>query len=264
MVIPANCTRIKVKMWGSSGKYIGAPQLLGGRGGYTCGCLEEKERETFFVEVADSIARAGGYQNTEGGGRCALYRDRRDQELMVAGGGGAPGEHFSGGAGGGVQGAPGGNFFLKFLLFFKIFRKKNCTCCQLKSNNFTGAGTGSIGKGCSAAGGGTQNAGGAGGSATYHPGHNTAGTPGLRIDPGRGSTALNHSGGVGGQGYYGGGSGAATAYCSGGGGGGSGFLGATVLDGETICGDDRRVIEDPDRDGAGDPCCRGKVMVWFL
>ena len=201
--VPAGYNGLDVYMWGGGGE--GAYQAYnhrGGAGAMVQGVLAVTPGQTLTIIVGEGMnipnrrsygggGRAyqadGVWYGSAGGGRSAIQVVSRT-DYVVAGGGA--------GGGGGVQGGAGG------LL-----------------TGFDGPGNDGEGKG------GTQTAGGAGGTQTYHHGGNGS------LKTGGDGSIDSYSGG-GGGGYYGGGGGG-----YGGGGGGSSYTAnLTLIPGQTVFG----------------------------
>lgn len=227
LVVPAGISYIFVKMWGGGGgggAYGGWRQgSLGGAGGFSHGIIQVTPGETITIRVGGrGISRPGTagaypdggkactsgggdnqYAASAGGSSSILVPSQSNQYVIVAGGGGGGGsvngfDLNSGGAGGGLIGEKG------------------------HENSYNG--NAHNGKG------GTQSAGGAGGTGSY-----TAG-PGGSFDGGD-FQSTNCYGGGGGGGYCGGGAGNYNNSNSmGGGGGGSGRIHSSVIMGETYTG----------------------------
>ena len=244
--VPTGITYIFVKMWGAGGgggQYGGWRNGgHGGGGGYSEGILSVSGGQVVTMRVGEGGWNAPGSSTAwpNGGGSSTAAGDNQycangggstsirvpnlnsNNWCMFAGAGGGGGSctNFavnSGGAGGGLTGESG-----------KL------------SYNFTVIGT--VGKG------GTQTAGGDGGS-----GVNTNGGSGSANQGGTHQHPYVYGGG-GGGGYFGGGSGAYTTITNvgssmGGGGGGSGYIHSGVLRGSTIggSGETPAMVDDPDR-----------------
>lgn len=241
--VPAGVTRIFVKMWGAGGgggSYGGWRQGgLGGGGGFTHGLFNVVPGEVIQIRPGGKgwerpgsataypdgggAATSGGSDNqysSNGGGSSSIRIPSISATVyaMYAGGGGGGGAGISytvssGGAGGGLTGQPG-----------------------TKASYFSTTTQGS---------GGTQTAGGAGGTGDWSTGGaGTAGQGGTHQ-----STYMYGAGG--GGGYYGGGSGchqSAAPSHMGAGGGGSGFVHSSALFGATYTGSYRvpAMSNDPD------------------
>jgi len=237
-VVPTGITKIFTKLWGAGGgggSYGGWRQgSLGGAGGYSMGILQVVPGETCNIRIGQGgSARAnsitsypdGGAPATStsdnrycasGGGSSSINVPSRGW-VLVAGGGGGGGavngyDLNSGGAGGGTVGHIG-----------------NITLYNRNESNGRG---------------GTQSAGGDGGTANY-----TNGQAGAAFLGGTHQFGSPYGGG-GGGGWYGGGSGCySSAYGSmGGGGGGSGYVHSSVLMGQTYTGSSFTppFFQDPD------------------
>ena len=238
--VPAGVTRIFVKMWGAGGgggSYGGWRQgAQAGGGGFTHAMFNVVPGEIVQIRPGGrgtdrpgaataypdgGGASTGGGDNQycgNGGGSSSIRIPSISATIyaLYAGGGGGGGacNGFAvnnGGAGGGLIGQPGG-----------------------RSGNYT---TTQYGLG------GTQSAGGAGGTGAYTNG--AAGTAG------QGGTHPNTNcyGGGGGGGYYGGGSGAYNNSNSmGGGGGGSGYVHPSAIFGATYTGSYRTPANSQDSD----------------
>ena len=235
-VVPSGKTYILVKCWGSGGgagtRGTWYSSGSGGGGGFTRGIIPVTPGETLTIRVGQggycgagllsTGAAAGfsppypygggssltgpdanGYYGGYGGGYCGIFRGSSPLLMAGAGGGGGSNQVFY--AGGPNGGAGGGTYGLRGEIIYGF----NST---------------------SYAEGGTQSAGGAGFTGLY-----TAG-PGSYLQGG--SVQGYQYGGGGGGGYYGGGAGnyvAATSLMAGGG-GGSGFIGSTVIYGQSYPG----------------------------
>ena len=229
-VVPSGVQEIQIECWGASGGngHYGAPQQAGGLGGYAKGSLSVAPGEVLKLFVGGEGTRSnnspisGGYNgggdgynygntswNCAGGGGATDVRlggSSLEDRVIVAGGGGGgggSGSHGNGGGGdgGGLIGADG---------FDTIY-----------------GGYGPAPYGERHGKGGTQEAGGQGGSSQSPYG--SAGVLGFGGDASTGNNTLASGGG---GGYYGGGGG---SYHGGGGGGGSSYIGG-VTDGSTESG----------------------------
>jgi hypothetical protein len=240
-VVPSGITYIIVKCWGSGGG-SGArggwySTGSGGGGGFSRGIIPVTAGETLTIRVghggycpnallntgvvptfATSYPYGGGsslsgpdsngYYGGFGGGYCAIFRSTTPLMIAGAGGGGGSNQNFycggpNGGAGGGTYGLRG----------------------DTQYNYASG----------SYAEGGTQSAGGIQAAGYY------AGTGGAGSYLVGGSVQGYQYGGGGGGGYYGGGSGnyIASGTIMMAGGGGSGYVGPTVIFGQTFAGKGR-------------------------
>jgi hypothetical protein len=238
--VPTGVTRIFVKMWGAGGgggSYGGWRQgAQGGAGGFSHAMFNVIPGEVIQIRPggrgtdrpgATTAYPDGGGASTGGGDNQYCANGGGSSSIRIpsisatvyslyagGGGGGAACNGFAvnnGGAGGGLIGQPGG-----------------------RSGNYT---TTQYGLG------GTQSAGGAGGTGAYTNG--AAGTAG------QGGTHPNTNcyGGGGGGGYYGGGSGAYNNSNSmGGGGGGSGYVHPSAIFGATYTGSYRTPANSQDSD----------------
>jgi hypothetical protein len=238
--VPTGVTRIFVKMWGAGGgggSYGGWRQgAQAGGGGFTHAMFNVVPGEIIQIRPggrgtdrpgATAAYPDGGGASTGGGDNQYCSNGGGSSSIRIpsisatvyalyagGGGGGAASNSFAvnnGGAGGGLIGQPGG-------------RSGNLTTTQYGL-------------------GGTQSAGGAGGTGAYTNG--AAGTAG------QGGTHPNTNcyGGGGGGGYYGGGSGAYNNTNSmGGGGGGSGYVHPSAIFGATYTGSYRTPANSQDSD----------------
>ena len=242
--VPAGVTRIFVKMWGAGGgggSYGGWRQGgLGGAGGFTHALFNvvpgetvtvrpggrgtDRPGATFAYPDGGGCVTSGGSDNqycSNGGGSSSIKIPSVSTTwCLYAGGGGGGGACLnmavnSAGAGGGLIGQPG-----------------------TRSGNYT---TTLYGYG------GTQSAGGAGGTGAFANGG--AGT----LGQGGNHQSTYCYGGGGGGGYYGGGSGCYNNSNSmGGGGGGSGFVHSSALFGATYTGSYRIPANNQDSDSQPD------------
>lgn len=235
-------SNIVVNMWGAGG---GNAALSGGGGGFSTGTFTANPGTTYFVVVgqggrpngatalgmiggAGYGATGGGGNGGTGGGYSGIFANSISQAdaIIMAGGGGGSND-YQGGAGGGTSGQDGG-----------------------------GGGAGSPnGKG------GTQIAGGAGGT-----GVDTTGTPGQALFGGNAVSVGNGwvGGGGGGGGYFGGGAGSTGGGSHGTGGAGSGYINATlVTSGNTQTGSSTTPANSnsPLRGTAGNPGTDGTVRL---
>jgi hypothetical protein len=228
-VVPSGKTYILVKCWGSGGGggsrgpanawNIGG---FGGGGGFSRGIIPVTPGETLTIRVgrggyasifgpsAVSGPYGGGtatstadYYTGYGGGYCGIFRGSTPLLMAGAGGGGGASNianaTTNGGAGGGSFGLRG-----EFSSTLNGFVPPE---------------------------GGTQSAGGAGGTGFYSPGNGSAFQGG--------SVQGNAYGGGGGGGYFGGGAGNynnTSTHTMSGGGGGSGYVGPTVIFGQSFPG----------------------------
>lgn len=229
IIVPAGVNYMYAKVWaggGGGGSFGGWSRgSYGGAGGHSRGIIPVTPGETLAIRVP-----RGGYNRPEstgapygggaktsgsgdnqygggGGGYCGIFRS--GSPLLMAGGGGGGGsvsgrEQWShGGGGGGLTGEKG-----------------------LSNENYAWAG-----------GGGTQTAGGAGGTGSVNNGQAGSSLQGGHVFA-QGTPAVNGPyGGGGGGGYYGGGAGSYQNATMGGGGGGSGYVSPNVLQGETFTAD---------------------------
>lgn len=227
-VVPAGKTYILVKCWGSGGGggSKGASWTIGGfggGGGFSRGIIPVTPGETLTIRVgrggysqwvAGGVTTPGPYGGGTstsaadpycgaGGGYCGIFRGATPLLMAGAGGGGGSSVTVNATINGG---AGGGSFGLRGEFSFTL-------------NGFV------------VAEGGTQSAGGIGGTGFYAPGNGSAFQGG--------SVQGNAYGGGGGGGYFGGGAGnynnTSTATMSGGG-GGSGYVGPTVIFGQSFPG----------------------------
>ena len=167
------------------------------------------------TSVSGVCGSGGGASDIRIGGNA--FTDRK----IVAGGGGAAGYQECNGSANVISGGHGGGL--------------------TGGNPIVGSYAARIGHG------GTQTAGGAGGSdATY-----AAGNPGSFGLGGNGGTATSGGNGAGGGGgWYGGGAGSHGFYCAGGGGGGSSYIGG-VTNGVTLMYGETGFVPNPDPTGNG-------------
>lgn len=190
--VPANCTSIKVTMWGAGGG--GGTSVVGGAGGYVTGILAVTPGEILTIKVGGGAA--GRSIAAGGGGRSSVLRG--STELLTAGGGGGSAVGGAGGAAGGLSGS-------------------------------AGAGPGA-GDGGTQSMGGIGSAGGrafqGGHSDSPYPGSFNCTAGGWPNGGNSGHQSGVSNGGGGGDGYYGGG--AVSLANGGGGGGGSSYLGAAT------------------------------------
>ena len=220
--------RYKLEVWGAAGgNGYNSTSYIGGKGGYSCGNLTLNSEKTLYVysggQGRGSSAvgvqsggfnggGAGGYGRGGSGGGASDIRvggKALTNRIIVAGGGGggAYRSGYYGGAGGGTNGADGKGYSVFY-----------------------------------SAKGGTENAGGEGGS--YNGGDviGESGTLGQGGAAASTTTANYGRGGGGGGGYYGGGGSGYRAsssyyyYGQSGGGGGSGYVDSSLTDAETISG----------------------------
>lgn len=238
-----------VEMWGADGggttgnnPDAGVPKL-GGKGGYAMGTFSVAAPTTASIYV-------GGKGNTEG--------------VNVPGGfngggnsGGGSGPSGVCGSGGGASDIRiGGNTLNDRIIVAGGGGAAGYQECNGSANVISGGHGGGLTGGAPVAGtyparigqGGTQTAGGAGGSdATY-----VAGNPGSFGQGGHGGTVnvTSGNGGGGGGGWYGGGAGSNGYYCAGGGGGGSSYIGG-VTGGATYMFGQAGFITNPDATGNG-------------
>lgn len=201
-VIPSDCNKIRVKLWGCGGKSGDASNGDGGAGGFVQCDLAVTPGETLRIVVGGiddgtggTVPSGNGHTGTYGYGGGYSAVSRTGQMLALAGGGGGGGEGPSGGFTDTGKGGAGGGLVGE-------------------------AGTTPASPTPTAGGGGTQSYGGAKGesaSAGYQA------TPGIAYRGGNGGYPLYASGGGGGGGRYGGGGGGADEflYAAGGGGGSS-------------------------------------------
>ena len=240
LTVPAGVTRIFVKMWGAGGgggSYGGWRQgSSGGAGGFSHGIISVVPAEIIILRVggrgqarhgasagwpdggAASVSAGDNQYSASGGGSSSIYVPSQTAYVMYAGGGGGGGSvngwsRNSGGAGGGTIGE----------------------VAPFNSYNLDGTHSGK---------GGTQSAGGAGGTGAL--GNGSAGSLGQGGTYPGGSC---YSAG-GGGGYYGGGSGGYGTSSMGGGGGGSGRIHSSVIMGQTYTGSHHipPFFNDPDLD----------------
>lgn len=123
-IVPANCTRLKVKLWGAGGGGSGNPnnnsRQAGGGGGYAAATIPVKSGETYNVYVSgggrSDVAALEHIQSGQegelpfvfggsGGGASALTYGSKP--LLVAAGGGGASFYHDGGAAGGTAGSNG-------------------------------------------------------------------------------------------------------------------------------------------------------------
>ena len=260
--VPPNVYYIYAKLWGAGGAGGNSGGWtrgsMGGGGGHSVGIIPVTPQEQLILVVglagqtnygSSQTPRYGGggglYNNSDnrycgsGGGYTGIFRTSISQAnaLLIAGVGGGGGSGSSrdygnwGGAGGGTTGQAG-----------------NCAY-DARSPALTGRP-------------GTQSAGGTGGTGL---GGNANAQNGAALTGGYGG-GNNAYGGAGGGGYYGGGGGAFdNANNMAGGGGGSGFIGSTVLHGETFCGAGwlPAMYDDPDLPGGqGDAYSPWQKYAW--
>jgi hypothetical protein len=208
-------TAVSCKLWGAGGG------RNGGVGGYTYGEILLLKDTIYKIWVGGpglicNSNVSGVYGGFGGGGLCGrtnlstsyvgsgggltgLFLNTTDHNnsVLIAGAGGGSGQGWTGGNGGGLTGGSGA-----------LVNKP-------------------VGQG------GTQYAGGAAGTFSYH---NTISYPGGKLYGGnaRSNITQTYSGGGGGSGYYGGGAGSTNNTLGSSGGGGSGFVnGSLVSNGET-------------------------------
>ena len=236
-VVPSGKTYILVKCWGSGG---GAGQRgswystgSGGGGGFTRGIIPVTPGETLTIRVghggyspaallntgsaptfATSYPYGGGssltgpdgngYYGGYGGGYCGIFRGSTPLLIAGAGGGGGSNQLFY--AGGPNGGAGGGTYGLRGEVLYSF---NAATFAE----------------------GGSQSAGG-----TQLAGYYASGGGGSSLTGGQ--IQGYQYGGGGGGGYYGGGSGnyIVAGTVMGGGGGGSGYVGSTVIYGQSYAG----------------------------
>src|SRR5690606_6266731 len=238
----------EIEMWGADGggttgtNSNAAVAKLGGKGGYAKGTLTLTATSIVNIYVGgkgatEGLSVPGGFNGggTSGGGTgvsgvCGSGGGASDIRIggtaltdrkMVAGGGGGAGYQECNGSANAISGGHGGGL--------------------IGGTPIAASYADRIGHG------GTQTAGGAGGSnATYAAGG--AGSFGLG---GNGGTATSGGNGAGGGGgWYGGGAGSHGFYCAGGGGGGSSYIGG-VTGGITMMYGDAGFVPNPDPVGNG-------------
>ncbi len=236
-----------VEMWGADGggttgnNTNAAVAKLGGKGGYAKGTLIISGATTASIYVGgkgstEGLSVPGGFNgggSSSGGtsGVCGSGGGASDIRVggnaltdrkIVAGGGGAAGYQECNGSANVISGGNGGGL--------------------TGGTPVPGSYSTRIGQG------GTQTAGGAGGTdATYLAG--TAGSFGQGGNGGLTTTSSGNAAG-GGGGWYGGGSGSNGFYCSGGGGGGSSYIGG-VTSATTIMYGQTGFVTNPDVNGNG-------------
>jgi len=234
----------EIEMWGADGgDATGANPgtnvaKLGGKGGYAKGTLTLTATTTLNIYVGGKGAleglnvpggfNGGGNSGSTGSTACGSGGGASDIRVggtalpdrrMVAGGGGAAGYQECNGSANVISGGHGGGL--------------------TGGDPIPGSYIARVGKG------GTQTAGGAGGTDATH-GPASAGSLGLG-GAGGGGTA---NGAGGGGGYYGGGGGTGGGSCSGGGGGGSSYIGG-VATGITLMFGETGFVPNPDTTGNG-------------
>lgn len=224
---------------GTTGTSSGAPVVkLGGKGGYAKGTLTLTAATTLNIYVGGKGAlealnapggfNGGGSSGTTSAAVCGSGGGASDVRIggtaltdrkIVAGGGGAAGYQECNGAANVISGGNGGGLTGETPAPFSYPTR--------------------VGKG------GSQTAGGAGGTDTTHG----AGTDGSLGQGGNGGTGTGNGAG-GGGGYYGGGGGSGGGSCAGGGGGGSSYTGG-VTTGATFMYGQAGFVPNPSTTGNG-------------
>ncbi len=225
-VVPPECSRVQVKIWGAGGGSGGDSTCpaqsggAGGAGGYIAGTLSVNSSlgAGLIGETLTATVATGGGEGTDGcwgaggggGGASGLLRGATLLSVAAGGGGGSGGSNFAGldGGAGGRSGQSGDSL--------------------VPADAGGGATVFAVGAGGTAVqgdgGAGSVHNGGAGGTGEDAPAV-VGGVAGLGVgNGGIGGKGFWSGGGGGGGGYFGGGGGARTNTRGGGGGGGSNYF----------------------------------------